>query len=313
MKKLFLSVGLILAVIVGLTVSAPGATLKSMDITPWLVVIIFLINGYQTKLNAGHFSGKLIMTFVFAVILGLFISPVIAVLIAETLNISLAIALGLLVMSSMPPTLSSGIVLTENAEGNIVWAMLLTVGMNLLAIFTIPFILSVCMTVEGEVHVSSIDLLWKLLKMVLIPFLAGKTLSIIIRKKLPYPATFIPSICVVLAVWVAVSSAAEKIVSAGFMNLLLIVILVASIHIFLLVANKIAGKKLLKLSKKEAVALLFVGSQKTLPISISVLAALSSQKVPGTGLALIVCICFHFFQLLLDSSLIPFMKTEKNL
>ena len=68
-------------------------------------------------------------------------------------------------------------------------------------------------------------------------------------------------------------------------------------HGVLLVINGTAGKYLLGLKVPENKALLFVASQKTLPISISILAALGDK----TALALLTCIVFHFWQLLVDS------------
>ena len=53
-------------------------------------------------------------------------------------------------------------------------------------------------------------------------------------------------------------------------------------------------------------ALLFVASQKTLAISLAVLASVQFD----TGSAIIVCLLFHFFQLFLDSFLASYMKKE---
>ena len=53
--------------------------------------------------------------------------------------------MGLVVIASMPPTLSSGVILTENAGGHTVWAMLLTILLNLAGIFTVPFVLDLAL------------------------------------------------------------------------------------------------------------------------------------------------------------------------
>jgi sodium/bile acid cotransporter 7 len=58
--------------------------------------------------------------------------------------------------------------------------------------------------------------------------------------------------------------------------------------------------KTLRLDLAKTKTLTFIGSQKTLPIAISTLSALLGQDM---GLALTICLIFHFFQLLLDSSL----------
>ena len=54
-----------------------------------------------------------------------------------------------------------------------------------------------------------------------------------------------------------------------------------------------------KLNPENSKALLFVASQKTLPVSLAVLAGLHQE----TGNAVIVCLLFHFVQLFGDSIL----------
>ena len=69
------------------------------------------------------------------------------------------------------------------------------------------------------------------------------------------------------------------------------------VHGALWAINGAASKFLFKLNSKEGKVLLFVGSQKTPPIAISVLTVLGDYVAQ----ALLTCIVFHFGQLLIDS------------
>jgi sodium/bile acid cotransporter 7 len=71
------------------------------------------------------------------------------------------------------------------------------------------------------------------------------------------------------------------------------------VHTILLGINYVLGRYCLRLDQTKNRALFFVCSQKTLPVAISVLTALSIISPP----ALIICVCFHFLQIIIDSFL----------
>ncbi|MCI5168446.1 MAG: hypothetical protein D3903_20735 [Candidatus Electrothrix sp. GM3_4] len=91
------------------------------------------------------------------------------------------------------------------------------------------------------------------------------------------------------------------------MQYLTILFSVSLVHFLLLGINSQAAK-LFKLNPEDSKALLFVASQKTLPISLAVLAGLHQD----TGNAVIVCLLFHFVQLLVDSMLASRFRQEKQ-
>jgi hypothetical protein len=59
-----------------------------------------------------------------------------------------------------------------------------------------------------------------------------------------------------------------------------------------------------KLDQPERLSLLILGSQKTLPIALSVLALMEGS----VGLAVVACLTFHFLQLSLDAFLVKWLK-----
>jgi sodium/bile acid cotransporter 7 len=79
-----------------------------------------------------------------------------------------------------------------------------------------------------------------------------------------------------------------------------------SIHVTLLLLAFSAGK-FFNIPVPESKALIFVSSQKTLPVAASVIATLNGE----IGGALISCLLFHFLQLIFDSFLAGMAAKEK--
>ncbi len=300
-KRLFLPIGLVAAIAAALAVPLPAGVVAALGwFRPWLVITIFLVNGYQTRLSEAPRGWTFPLTFATVAVLTLGAGPWLGRGVAELYGLPAAVALGLVVMAAMPPTLSSGIVLTEVAGGNGLWALMLTVGINLVGVFAIPFMLAwAAPRAPGEagVAVDSAALLTKLMLWVLAPFLVGGLAKRLVGGRGLAPAMkYIPSTCVILTVWISCMMKRNDLLSLSLSTLGLMAVGGLTVHLVLMAAC-VAGSVPLRLGPSQRRAMLFVGSQKTLPVALGVLTAL-----PGVGAgAVIVCIVFHFLQLLTDS------------
>ncbi len=296
-KKYFLPIGLLLATIMSFTIPAIGKTVHSWNIIPYLIITVFIANGFQTQFKLTDLNKRLGKSFIVMVIINLFLAPFLGMAIAKILNLPAALALGLLVISAMPTTLSSGIVISSVAKGSAIWALLYTMGLNLLGIGTIPIVLPLTLNSGGNIHVSHSHLLFKLITIVLIPFILGMLLRRLlkIQKNINW-VSFIPPTCVITIVWMSLSKSYELLINLPKHLLIFAVIGSLLIHCTLLILNYLMSKPL-QLTSFETRSFVIVGSQKTLPIAISVLSSLS---IP-IGQALIVCLIYHFSQLLTDS------------
>ena len=305
-KKLFLPVGLILAIAGALLVPGAGTWLKQNNFVPFFVVAIFLISGWKFSLRNAKLNHKFIYSIVLAIIISLFIAPFIGVATVEVFGFEAMAALGIIVTCCVPVTLSSATVITEVAHGNAVWALLMTVIINLTGIFTIPLMLKLSIEEAEGVNISAWKLLVKLILLVLLPFAAGMIARKLTKRKTKAFVAYIPSICVILTVYAAASASHKLLYKCSFSEILLLTTAVFSIHaILMLIAWP--GGKLLKLETPELKALIFISSQKTLPLSISVLALLCENP----GAAIISCLLFHFTQLFVDSAIAAKMAGSK--
>lgn len=299
MKQFFLPVGLLMAVISALLLPAGGHFIADNHGLKIIVFIIFLVSGYQTGGKGFKLDKRLSILLAVAAIVSLFLAPLLGLLVSKILNLSLPLAMGLIIISTVPPTISSGVVITEVSHGNTVLALFLTISLNLLGIFTMPFVLDFCLNAAGPIDIDQTALLLKMLLFVLLPFVIGKGVRNVNRKKQVSPLwSYLNSSGVILIVYSSASSSVATFTTLSATEYFLILTGVTIVHSLLLMINYQAGKTL-KLPSADKKAMLFVCSQKTMALALAVLASIKID----TGSAIVVCLAFHFFQLFVDSFL----------
>ncbi len=298
-KQLFLPIGLLAAVIGALLFPTGGHFVSDNNGLRVIVFIIFMVSGYQTCGRGITLDRKLFVLFGCAACISLLLAPILGLLVSKALSLSLPLAMGLIIISCVPPTISSGIVITEVSRGNAVLALFLTIGLNLLGILTMPFMLNFCLHAAGPMDIDQAALLYKMLFFVLLPFIIGKLVRTLRGNASISPMwSYVNSNCVIVTVYASIAESQEAFKGLNLQDYALVLASVAIVHIILLIINAQTGK-LLRLSSADNKALIFVASQKTLALGIAVIA---NVKI-DTGSAIVVCLMFHFFQLFLDSFL----------
>ena len=288
-----------LAFVVAWFVPHYGSTLEQLGLIKWMVIIIFLVNGYQTHLQQMPVQQGMLITATLAILINLLISPFVGLALVSSLALPSSAGLGLIVMATVPATLSSGIVMTVIAGGDGFKALVLTILLNLLGVFTIPFMLQLTLENIGILSLSPWPLLWQLILIVLMPFIIGMICRRMIRISPRHIVLkYLPSTCVIATVWMSVSASSETLKELNPSLLVLIALSAACIHAVLIMLCW-ASRLLYRSQREEWLALLFTASQKTLPVAVGVLTLLHQPA----GLALVVCILFHFIQLFADSLL----------
>ncbi|WLE98568.1 MAG: bile acid:sodium symporter [Candidatus Electrothrix communis] len=299
MRKYFLPAGLILAAFFALTLPNPGIFFAEHSGIKLTIIIIFLVSGYQTGTAELPLNKGLLYIFLVAAAVSLLLAPLLGLAVGSLFALPSSLFIGLLIICAVPPTLSSGIVITGVSRGNTVLALMLTISLNLTGILTLPIILQLCLKAGGPVAIDQWGLFTKMLLLVLLPFVLGKIIRTMLKKQRVSPNwSYVNSSCVILAVYISLAVSRQEFFRTDAGQYLAVLFSVSLVHLLLLAINTQAAK-LLKLNTEDSKALLFVASQKTLPISLVVLAGLHQD----TGNAVIVCLLFHFVQLLIDSVL----------
>ena len=306
MRQYFLPVGLIIAAISAVILPRAGIVLADYSGITLTIIIIFLVSGYQTGTAGIPLNRGLLHIFLTAALVSLLVAPLLGLAIGSLLDLPLSLIIGLLIICAVPPTLSSGIVITGISHGNTVLALMLTISLNLLGILTLPPILHFCLKASGSVAIDQWGMLSKMLLLVLLPFVIGKTLRTALNKqKVSSHWSYVNSGCVILAVYISLAVSRQEFFHTSAGQYLAVFLSVSLIHILLLGMNHQAAKWL-RLSLEDSKALFFVASQKTLPVSLAVLAGLHQD----TGNAVIVCLLFHFTQLIIDSVLASWLREK---
>lgn len=317
-----LLVGLVAAVIFGLLWPAAGVALAGpsiwdLNVTDAAIVICFLVNGLTLKLGEIAQARGDVAVVGLALILG--VTPLLAlVLLFANSHVPLAISddtvQGFALFCVVPTTTASGVLMVSQVEGNTSVAVLLTVVSNALAVFTLPFWIQYILS--ARVHLGALPVLLSLVFRVLAPMALG----VIARWTIPRVAGIVEAAkaelricniaCVVLVVWVIVSRAQGAIFEMRLFNLGVCVTLAVGVHlVFLMVCA--ATTSLLSMSRREARTLILMGSQKSLPVCLSVLATPVVSRIPGIGALLIPCIMGHTIQLLLDSGVVWWWQQQE--
>ena len=303
-RKLFLPLGIAVSIAISFIWPEPGILFKSLRYGEYLtsnnlmIVITFLVCGWNIDIGATRFDRKFIMLFLGGAVMSLIICPLLGVCVAKIFRLSVLPATGLIVAAAMPPTLSSGIVLTETANGNSLLSILMTVGYNLLSVVTIPFMLALCISSEGSIDTDPVKMFVQLVALVLMPSVIGFCAGKLAKRKLPPFYTYLSSTAVIMLVWGFFSASSAHFKQHPVSSLLQEGAGALVLHIILMQVVWY-GSAAFKIGVQERKALLFTGVSKTITITITILTIIGAT----TGAALVPALVYYFVQSIIDSSL----------
>jgi len=298
-KKLYLPVGMLVMLAAALLYPPCGTWIKPLHLNNVFIVLIFLVCGWQTNMSGVRFDRKFLLLFVAGAAASLGIAPWIARGIGALMALPMLSVIGLVVISAMPPTLSSGIVMTENAEGNTFLSMTLTIGYNLLGVFTLPVMLSWILASSGSVDTNPLRMLGNLALLVVLPFFAGFFGKKFTGWKLPgWLGGYVPSTCVLLLLLSFFAGSHGELKNFPLRALLLIALGSVVMHLILLAVMWYGGR-LLRYNEYDCKALIFTGASKTVTLALATLAIMKADN----GNAVVPCLIFYFLQMLIDSSI----------
>jgi sodium/bile acid cotransporter 7 len=218
---------------------------------------------------------------------------------------------GLILTAVMPATLSSGVVMTGASGGNMAHALLLTLLSNTLSVFTIPFCLTLLLGLKGGITAVPFDRVGMMLQigsLVLAPLFLGlflRRIRFLIPGGLDRWVPIVNQGLVIIIVWMALSQARETIVQES--QDLLAVGLTSFLFHALLLGFGFLTCGLLRIGPGRRESIIFMGGQKTLPLSL----ILQVTLFPGLGLALAFCVIHHVIHLMMDGYLVGKLARAK--
>eukprot|EP01025_Chloroclados_australasicus_P005954 TRINITY_DN11966_c0_g1_i11.p1 TRINITY_DN11966_c0_g1~~TRINITY_DN11966_c0_g1_i11.p1 ORF type:complete len:432 (-),score=31.85 TRINITY_DN11966_c0_g1_i11:2800-4095(-) len=313
--KNFLVLGLLLALIIGLAWPLPGDTIGSWKAGGYSIVktfnvcLIFFISGLTLKTSEIKAAVQAYAAFIYAIVVILIITPMAGFVTLEIPFDPQEFAIGLAVFCAVPTTLTSGATLVMTANGNYALALMITVCSNVLGVLTAPFALKLILegVVEG-VSINAVQLLIKLLLTILLPLIVGKVVRhtnqriLKFGKKHKVELSMVNNGSLIMVVWQTISKSQESIVNTRFTSILLLIVAGVVLHLVFLSFNSVIAK-LVGWKKEEFRAVVILASQKTLPVSVTIISFFSSS-VGVQGLIVLPCIIGHLSQLFMDSFIV---------
>lgn len=294
------------------TLAALGKWIRNRRGTDGMMCVIFLCSGLmldakKIRIGIGDLKGIGAALFL---IFG--VAPALAFLIGK-IPLDRGVVIGLFIVSAAPTTLSSGVVMTAAAGGNMPHALLISLISNAIAVLTVPLTLPLLLGENGFGTSAMIDqneLIIKIGVLVLLPLLAGLLLRFIFKNSSNRPAAVlqvINQILILAIVGVGLVQARNALLSGG-LQIGIILLLVGVYHGIMLSVAVFVGRAL-RLPAELKKSVLFMGSQKTLPLTLMV----QITMFPAYPSALVVCVLHHLTQLFADGYLVGKLPSNKHI
>ena len=272
-----------------------------------LIFIIFIISGLLIESDQIKAGIRDIKSTVLALAVIIIIAPIAAGLIC-LLPLETGVAIGLFIVAVMPTTLSSGIVMTGTAGGNMAHALLITILSNFIGIFSIPVILSILLSSLDQQKELMIDrgaIFFKLIILVLFPLMIGIVSKAVVFKTGQlgqFKLQVVNQWMIIGVVFIALSGVKQVILGSG-LSVFYILVLVSGFHLMLL-GSCFLLVSFFGVEKGRYESIFFMGSQKTLALSAMIQVTYFSEF----GTALLVCVLHHIVHLMMDG----YLSTRMN-
>ena len=280
-----------------------GKWFKSQRGADAVIFLIFLASGLVLKTEQIKKGIKDVKGTAVALVIIFVVAPAVAYA-STMIPMDPGVRIGLFLVAVMPTTLTSGVVMTVAAGGNMAHALLITILANGLSVLTIPLSLELLLGIGGGgggVPIEKGRMMAQIALLVLVPLFIG----LMAKPKRPVIASSLQkgvpvfNQCMILAiVWMALSGARKAVLHGG-VETLYVLVLAFLFHATLLAAAFLSTRLFhLKPGRRESV--IFMGGQKTLALSI----LLQTTLFPEYGLALAFCVIHHFVHLMMDGYLV---------
>jgi sodium/bile acid cotransporter 7 len=293
------------------TIAFAGNYLKARHGSDIVIFLIFIISGLIIEIEEIKSGIKDISSTLLALFVIIIISPVVAGLLS-LFPLQKGLIIGLFIVAVMPTTLSSGVVMTREAGGNMAHALFVTIFSNSISFISIPLVLSLLLSIFFEsqhVQIDQISIVVRLFFLVVVPLAIGliaKSYLFKIKPGTKKKMQVLNQIFILGIVFMAASGASDMF-GNNFKQLFIIVLLVTAFHLILLLFSYY-GTKLFKIGKGRYESVIFMGSQKTLALSVIIQLTYFSEY----SIALLVCVVHHLIHLMIDGYISVKIKSQNE-
>ncbi|PSC76757.1 BASS family transporter: sodium ion bile [Micractinium conductrix] len=318
----FLLICYAVAALIALTWPTPGKAVLSLDfsvngrhyqvIKTLNIMIVFLVSGLMLKTDDIKKAMRYKLGVAFGFISTLAITPCLGFAFREIPLTPSAYTAGLTLTAAVPQTLGIGISLVRSCGGNEGLALMLTVGTNIIGIFTMPLWLKALFSgTDFDLSIDMVALLVNLLLSVFVPSVIGKAVRdlcgpvrrFVTRYKVPLELFSTANLAFI--VWQVLSGAQSILIDQPFVGLVYVVLLSAGQHIVYMINNFLVSTYALRMPPPENVSTGVMASQKSGPVSVAVISYITNDTALQ-GLLAIPAVIGQLVQVFIGSALVPF-------
>ena len=301
---------LLMMIPAGLWLPGGGRAIKDAGwVTPVLVGVMMAVSGFTLDTGKLHRQAANLG----AISLVLFSTYCVAPAVAYGLALWLQpvghphFLTAVMIMAAQASSLASALALTVLSRGNQELALIFTLLSSSLTVVLTPLVLQ--FSIGASVEIPLGQMILKMLLVVVMPVALGQALRRFLwdkAKPLLRGIRLVPQMIIVVFVYSGFSVATGQI-NGNADIVLRIVIISALLHAILLAWN-FGVSVLLRMDRGTGTALVFCGSQKTLPNGIY----LWQHFFPDNPIGALPLALYHLIQLIADSLLVPFFERRNQ-
>lgn len=278
-----------------------GQTLAGYGLVKFLVFFTFVLLGFGLdsgrRLSGRDLSRALGAGFVASQVAG----PLLGMLAVMIGPWHLDDQVGFVIKCCMAPTFVSGAILAQKGRGDFYLAVVLAIGVNALAVFSIPYALA--FSLGAKVDLQTGPLLLKLMLLVLLPALTGQALRRI-RPGWVAPLSgvvkYLPQYMLGLVIYLSISPNRDEFSAVSAMRLIQLLAASIVVHGALLAVAYASSRWVWRLSQAASRSVAMVCAQKSLPLAVAVWTIAFASLYPG---ALVAAMVFHPTQIIMGGVL----------
>eukprot|EP01084_Bolivina_argentea_P260329 439596_1 len=326
-QKYFFIIGVLITVI--FAASYPSLGCNDCILTPritssWITVIfVFFIRGISMKSTAFKKASLFWELNLFVHAFMFICIPLIAYLLSLFLRAHTALSPelidGLLILSALPTTTVTCIVLTATAEGNEAASIVNATLTNLTGIVISPAVILILL--QNAATVDILGTFFELAMKIMLPFFVGQIVrcgvgdlgrKCILDKKQYFKKCI--EFGLFYIIFTAISESFYSGFDSDFIDILYVLVIVIILHMMLLIINWYLTYLYSKVMNNELccckpfdiydrIAILFCATQKTVALGLPMIGSMFGTD-PNIGLYIIPLLLMHPFQLIFDSLLV---------
>ena len=298
-KKNFFLFLMLCVIIFSMLFPEPGLYVKKIGLLTAFTFIAMFLSGLSLSFSNITESLKDYKSIIFSVVLAFIIFPIISYFICKGVFAGGSdIFVGAMIISTQASTVTSAIVLTMAANGNVPLAIIITIINNTVSAFVTPMILNFLLSMDQKVSFNVTDMIVNLILVLIVPVILAQLCKIFLKKIVAYIMSWrkvIANFVVLMFVLIGASTAAPQI-SSHLQEVFLILLFVIVLHIIML-SICLVYSYFMKLPTEKIPPVMFCSSEKTMTTSTMIW----GNYFPQFIIAPIVIVSYHLVQIFIDS------------